>query len=235
MIVGISDCFREDKFEKYVDWIRIVDPTIEFERLSYKLGPAPDVSNLDGLLLTGGGDVDPLLYASPDTGDGVRGVDRPRDEFEIEIIKKTLDADLPILGVCRGMQMMNVALGGSLHVDLQSNGFNDHSGSEDRRIMHALSIEPNSLLSDLAGGIQAEVNSYHHQAIDELGAGLKVVAQSPDGVIEAAEWTAKEGSPFLMLVQWHPERFAHHENSLSINLARMFLREMQYTIANKST
>jgi len=129
---------------------------------------------------------------------------------------------------------MNVALGGSLHIDLQSSGFRDHSGSETKPIRHSLNIEPNSLLSDLANGTEAEVNSFHHQAVDELGTGLKVVAQSPDGIIEAAEWSVKDGSPFLMLVQWHPERFTNHDSSLPTNLARIFLREMQFTIANKT-
>ncbi|HTP12291.1 MAG TPA: gamma-glutamyl-gamma-aminobutyrate hydrolase family protein, partial [Bacteroidota bacterium] len=96
-----------------------------------------------------------------------------------------------------------------------------------------VAIEANSLLSGLAGGLTAEVNSSHHQAVRELGRGLMPAARSADGVIEAAEWSLKERMPFLLLVQWHPERMMG--NAFSTNLARIFLRETQYHIANKTT
>jgi Predicted glutamine amidotransferases len=211
------------------------DPSAEFEKLSPTLGNVDAISEVDGLLLTGGGDIDPEFYGRTGLRNQAQDINRGRDEFEFEVIKRALDADLPILGVCRGMQVMNVALGGSLHVDLKSNGFKDHSTPVNGILKHAISIEPNSLLSGLAGGLNRDVNSYHHQAIDELGKGLMPTAQSPDGVVEAAEWLSKEGMSFLLLVQWHPERTLGSSDVFSTNLAKIFLREMAYSTANKAT
>ena len=235
MMIGITDCLRDDKLRKYFDWVRNIDPSTEFQTLSSHLGNVDAVSNIDGLLLTGGGDVDPDLYGSSELRSQAKDVDRNRDDFELEVIRRALEADLPILGICRGLQMVNVALGGSLHIDLKSNGFNEHSPSAHAVLKHSIAIEPNSLLSGLAGGLQQEVNSYHHQAVEQLGKGLASSAQSPDGVIEAAEWMHKEGMSFLLLVQWHPERSNGVHDEFSTNLAKIFLREVQYSISNTIT
>jgi putative glutamine amidotransferase len=233
--MGITDCFREDKLQHYLNWIRKVDSNVEFVKLSSAIGNIDAISDVDGLLLTGGGDVDPDFYECAHLRSQAKDINIKRDEFEFEIIKRSLDADLPILGVCRGMQVMNVALGGSLHVDLKSKGFNDHSISVNGGSKHAVTIEPNSLLSGLAGSLNQEVNSYHHQAVDKLGKGLMPTAESPDGVIEAVEWSSKEGMSFLMLVQWHPERSNGNNDLFSNNLARIFLNEIGYSTATKIT
>ncbi len=235
MRIGITDCLREDKLKQYLDWIQKVDSNVEFEILSSVEGNLDTVSKIDGLLLTGGGDVDPDLYGRAHLRSQAKDINTKRDEFEFEIIKRALDAELPILGVCRGMQVMNVALGGSLHVDIKSKGFNDHTSSVNGGLKHFVSIEPNSLLSGLAGGLKQEVNSYHHQAVDELGKGLMPTAKSTDGVIEAAEWSLKEGMSFLLLVQWHPERTLGNNDLFSTNLARIFLRETEYSTTTRVT
>ena len=235
MRIGITDCLREDKLKQYFDWIQGIGSNVEFELLSPVDGNLDGVGKIDGLLLTGGGDVDPAFYGCTHLRSMAKNINAKRDEFEFEIIKRALDADLPVLGVCRGMQVMNVALGGSLHVDLKSKGFNDHSTSVNGGLKHRVSIEPNSLLSGLAGRLEQEVNSYHHQAVDELGKGLMPTAQSPDGVIEAAEWSSKEGMSFFLLVQWHPERTFGNNDQFSTILARIFLREMEYSTATKAT
>jgi putative glutamine amidotransferase len=235
MRIGITDCLREDKLQQYLDWIRKVDSNVEFVKLSCAIGNIDAISDVDGLLLTGGGDVDPDFYDCAHLWGQAKDINIKRDEFEFEIIKRSLGADLPILGVCRGMQVMNVALGGSLYVDLKSNGFNDHSISINGGLKHAVTIEPNSLLSGLAGALNQEVNSYHHQAVDKLGKGLTPTAESPDGVIEAAEWSSKEGMSFLLLVQWHPERTIGDNDLFSNNLARIFLREIEYSTTTKAT
>lgn len=235
MRIGITDCLREDKLQQYVDWIRSVNPDIDFERLSSLTNNSNAVDTIDGLLLTGGGDVDPDFYGRGQQRSLAKDINVARDKFEFDIIRRALDADTPILGVCRGMQVMNVALGGTLHVDLQSDGFKAHSSPDNGGLKHTVTIEPNSLVSDLAGGLEQEVNSYHHQAVDDLGKGLMPVAASNDGVIEAAEWLSKEGMSFLMLVQWHPERTLGANDLFSTNLARIFLREIQYSKTNKAT
>ncbi len=231
MRIGITDCHNADKYDQYVKWIRSANPEVEIVRLSRGAGIRVD-QRVDGLLLTGGDDVDPALYGSSDPARESKGVDRSRDEFEFDLIRIALEDEMPILGVCRGMQVMNVALGGTLHTDLQSKGFENHSGTKERAVLHRVDIGANSLLSGLAGGLEQEVNSFHHQGVDALGKGLMAVAHAADGVVEAAEWSLKEGMPFLLLVQWHPERM---DGSLfSTNLAKIFLREVQYSIANKT-
>lgn len=234
MRIGITDCYNEDKYHKYVDWIHGIDPSVEFVKLSAVAANIDKMDTIDGLLLTGGGDIDIAFYDSTESPGQAKSVNRSRDEFEFEAIKRALEDDLPIMGVCRGMQVMNVALGGTLHVDLQASGFNDHAGIGNGDMRHGITIEPNSLLSGLAGGLQQEVNSHHHQAVHRFGKGLMPVAQSPDGVIEAAEWSMKEGMPFLLLVQWHPERLTI-DNTFSSNLAKILLQEIEHSKASKTT
>jgi putative glutamine amidotransferase len=232
MRIGITDCYNEDKFSMYVDWIRSANAAVELVQLSYAMSDSPDLANIDGIVLTGGGDVNPSFYGKSELLPLAKGIDDRRDAFENKLIQQSLEADIPILGVCRGMQMVNATLGGTLHPDLVSLGYEDHAGGQGVEKIHPITVSPNSLLSDLAGTFNVEVNSYHHQAVDTLGRGLIVVATSSDGVIESAEWGVKEGMPFLMLVQWHPERSSRN-NLVSKNLARLFMREVSLVHANR--
>ena len=147
-----------------------------------------------------------------------------RDDFEFELIDRALDRDLPILGVCRGLQAMNVFLGGSLVLDLVSARFENHEGTDHETRLHKVTSIPNTLMDTLMHAKESDINSFHHQAIDRPGRGLIISATSYDGVPEAAEWVIKDSMPFLMLVQWHPERLI--ENELSQKIALMFLREV---------
>ena len=234
MRIGITDCFKEDKFKQYEDWIHSSDGDAELVTLSHELDNAQLVGQLDGIVLTGGGDVHPKYFNRIDKLDICSGVNERRDEFEFEVINAALDAELPILGVCRGMQVMNVFLGGSLHIDLVRSGFDEHSiadGVNPKR--HSLSIVPHSTLHLLTGSSTIDVNSFHHQAVEKLGNALVVTAISNDGVIEATEWALKDGMPFLMLVQWHPER--ERESTVSKNLIGLFLREVHQAVPQKTT
>jgi putative glutamine amidotransferase len=235
MRIGVTDCLREDKLRLYIEWIKEHDPSVDLRKLSPVKGNVKEIDDVDGLLLTGGDDVDPEIYGKAELRTQCKGMNRTRDEFEIEVIKRALEADKPILGVCRGMQVMNVALGGTLHGDVEASGFRAHTSHSATPMKHEIEIEPNSLLSGLAGGLRQSVNSYHHQAVDALGKGLMKAAQSEDGIIEAAEWSSKEGMSFLLLVQWHPERTIEGGEKFSANLAKIFLREVDYSITNKAT
>lgn len=175
-------------------------PTVPAER-------APDaVRDLDALVLTGGGDVDPSRYGAepaPDT----EGVDPERDEFELAALASAEEQGLPVLAICRGMQLLNVARGGTLiqHVP-------DVTHTEHRDVAHwnvsanRVTVVPDTRLHELCGGTQLTVNSLHHQAIDEVGSGLRITAVDEDDLIEAIEPT---GDAPILGVQWHPELLIH--------------------------
>jgi len=161
---------------------------------------------IDGLLLTGGGDVDPRLYGE-EPKEGLGRVVRERDEFELYITRRALFLGKPILAICRGMQLLNVAAGGTLYQDIvRELGSSLHNpGGPRHALHHRVEIQPGTLLGRWLGG-QVGVNSMHHQAVRSLGQGLRVSATSEDGVIEAIEGT---GEVFVVGVQWHPEELTN--------------------------
>lgn len=157
----------------------------------------------DALLLSGGVDVDPILFGqSPHQDLGI--VDQTRDAFELALYRAFRDAGKPIMGVCRGFQVINVAHGGSLHQHLPGVPGSIQHGQRDAggRPHHLVELTPGSLLAMAFGVDRLQVNTYHHQGIDRLGDGLRATAIAPDGLVEGIEGV--EGA-FLMAVQWHPE------------------------------
>lgn len=159
----------------------------------------------DGLLLTGGVDVDPNEYG--ETPHPTVELDPARDDFELALARMAISRDLPLLAICRGSQVLNVAAGGSLIQDLPSQHASTigHSIVEPKNaIAHDVAIEPGTCLSVLVGAPSIAVNSRHHQAVKATAPGFVVSATSPDGVIEAIE---KPGAAFCVGVQWHPENF----------------------------
>jgi putative glutamine amidotransferase len=160
---------------------------------------------LDGLLFTGGGDVDPARYGEAAIPQ-CQPPDTARDTLELALARQAVADRLPILGVCRGMQMLNVACGGTLYqdIDVQLPGAQRH----DRYTLpppeqtHALAVEPGTRLARILGVRRHTVNSFHHQAVKEPGRGIAVAARAPDGVAEAIE--VRE-HPFALAVQFHPE------------------------------
>ena len=156
----------------------------------------------DGLMLTGGNDIAPALYGERILNDTV--VPAPeRDELELKLCRLAADCKMPILGICRGMQIMNVAFGGSLYQDIPSQIPSKVSHSMDKpyhRTWHDCVMTSDA---PLAAGIIIQVNSHHHQSVKEAAAGFSVMGQCSDGVIEAI-WNPRE--PFVWGIQWHPER-----------------------------
>ena len=170
------------------------------------------VAELDGLVLQGGADVSPESYGQEALRAEWRG-DRVRDLYEIEMLWECVFQRKPLLGICRGAQLINVAYGGTLYQDIQTQitdavAHNDLDAYD--RHAHEIRIEPGSGLARLYGGQErARVNSLHHQSVDRLGNGLIVEARADDGVVEAIRWT---GSSYVVGLQWHPElRKAEHE------------------------
>ena len=166
------------------------------------------VDSVDGLLLTGGGDVETALYG--DAPGALRElatfIDPQRDELEMALVRRAVETGLPVLAICRGIQLLNVALGGTLYIDLPTETDSPvvHRASDRPQDgVHRVTVTRSSRLFDITGLETATVNSTHHQAVKDLAAGLVVSATADDGVIEGVEMT---GHPFLLGVQFHPER-----------------------------
>ena len=170
------------------------------------------LERLDGLCLSGGPDLHPHHYGAsehPELGPTEPELDR----FELALARRAIARRLPVLAICRGMQVMNVARGGTLHQHLRDLGGDlDHRQSV-AGATHAVELLPESRLARLLGGAQLAVNSYHHQGIDELGDGLRVVGRAPDGVIEAVEGSS---SAFVFGVQWHAEAMIERPEQLAL-------------------
>ncbi len=169
------------------------------------------LERLDGLILTGGLDLPPEWYgqeAHPNT----RLADRRRLESDRVLVEAALSRSIPILAICMGCQLLNVALGGDLIQDIptQVEGAFPHAP---RETFHRVRIEPGSRLAGIVGRTDLEVNSSHHQAVRWPGRGLRAVAWAPDGVIEAVEG---DGERFLLGVQWHPERLHERPEHLAL-------------------
>jgi len=164
---------------------------------------------MDGLLLPGGVDLHPRWYGE-EVHEKCGSISEVRDEVELTLIRWGMADRKPMLAICRGIQVLNVALGGSLYQDIKAqvpragrhNCESDHARNQ---LAHDVDVAPGSRLADLAGSGLLPVNSFHHQAVKGLALGLAITAQAPDGIIEAVEG---EGQPFLLGVQWHPEELA---------------------------
>ncbi len=168
---------------------------------------------LDGILLSGGGDIDPLLFGEEPLRQN--GEITPlRDSFELTLCRAALESGLPMFGICRGMQVMNIAAGGTIFQDIptQTGSTLKHSQQAPRpHATHSVTPEENSLLAALWGKKNVAVNSFHHQAVARLGNGFSAAAHSTDGVIEAIE---RQNAAFALGVQWHPEAMKTQDQAL---------------------
>ena len=217
MKIGLTYTGTDVKHENYVRWITGEDTDIEVIKFSAELANLHEVQDCDGLVLSGGVDIDPELYDG-----GTEYVKAPaewqteRDLFEQAVLQVAGERGLPVLGVCRGLQLINVSCGGTLVQDLGVEGDEIHENVAGVDKQHLVVIDGGSLLGEVTGMERGVVNSAHHQAIDQLGEGLRVNCRAMDGsvldgglgkgTIEGVEWAEPAGKPFLLAVQWHPER-----------------------------
>ena len=179
----------------------------------------------DGVVIAGGDDVDPRLYGREVLPGGKVKVDADRDSIDFSVFEKAWRDGVPALGVCRGLQVMNVARGGTLyqHLPLESPSEIEHSRpKKPNRRDHAVAIRPGTRLAGIAGSGKLDVNSRHHQAVERPADDFVVAATAPDGVIEALE--ARDGR-WLVAVQWHPENL--HDDAASKRLFRRFVDEVR--------
>lgn len=165
--------------------------------------PAETLAPFDGLVLIGGGDVDPGQYGQEQHPD-VYGVDRDRDALEIALLHEADRTEMPVLGICRGLQVVNVSFGGTLHQHLPDVPGLDSHRAPPRGLIHEVKVAELSRLHEACGRVALEAASWHHQGIDHLGEGLVPVAWSGDGLIEAVE----RPDGWVVAVQWHPEETA---------------------------
>src|SRR6266850_825174 len=206
-VIAIAPCSKLPDYEESVrragGEVRVLNPAVD--------APADAIGSVQGLLLTGGGDVRPDLYgaaAHPTFDPAEPG----RDDYEIALVRLALERDLPVFAICRGVQLLNVARGGTLIQDIADEvgtTVNHRVPMPPHSIAHDVWIESGSLLERLMGerfeaGDAWPVNSRHHQAPKTLGEGFIATATAPDGVIEAIEHPARR---FCLGVQWHPENF----------------------------
>jgi putative glutamine amidotransferase len=202
----------------------ILIPLLEDERALQAI-----YSRLDGLLLAGGGDIEPHHFGQKRLAK-LGGVDRPRDRVELLLIRRAFEDDLPTLAVCRGIQILAVALGGSLVQDISAQvpGALRHNFPDYPRnyLGHEVVVERGTHLAGLLGAERAWVNSFHHQSVQDVPAVLHVVAHAPDGVVEGVEAPAKR----LMLgVQWHPEELVGDDPKMT----RLFTALIQAATASR--
>jgi putative glutamine amidotransferase len=167
----------------------------------------PLLDRVDGLLFSGGPDLDPATYGQAPHPLLGPDVDRTSDEYELAVLRAATARDLPLLAICRGMQALNVSRGGTLHQHLPDLTELEHrQAHEGFEPAHAVTAEPGSPLHRLAGRRRLAVNSFHHQAVDRLGAGLEAIASAPDGTVEALHDPSLR---FCLGVQWHAELLTH--------------------------
>lgn len=190
---------------------------------------APLAHKCSGFLLTGGQDVSPELYGEQRL-DTCGALCKERDEMEKYILQQAILQDKPVLGICRGIQFLNVYLGGTLYQDLPteySSHIQHHMEPPYDREAHTVTILENTRLSQIIGAGRIGVNSYHHQAVKTLGKGLVCEVVSEDGLIEAV---AMEGKKFIVGVQWHPE-FFFKKDANSVKIAEAFVSSMASAMA----
>ena len=205
-VIGVTRCSRLD------DYVASVERSGARARvLEVSESPRTVLQIVDGLLLTGGGDVDPAFYGE-DRHDSVEDAEPGRDEFELDLARRAMEQDVPLLAICRGAQVLNVAAGGTLVQDIPTAVTTElsHSITEPKNcVAHDIRVAADSRLHGALGNAvgascACRVNSRHHQSVGKLGHNLKASATAPDGVIEGIE---AADATFCLGVQWHPENF----------------------------
>jgi putative glutamine amidotransferase len=228
--IAVSKGWPVSSYSNYYNWIHSIDSTVvpldmyHLSLDSVKL-LLPKIS---GLLLTGGTDLNPAYYGKAADSALCTEPDPHRDSLEFFLIDQAMKRDMPILGICRGEQVLNVALGGNLYIDLPTDLGTAvvHQMDDYEKCFHPVKIETNSLLHLITGLDSGIVNSNHHQGIKVLAPGLRASAHTADGLVEAIEWKDPGNKSYLIAVQWHPERM-NLSNPLSGKIGHSFLEEVE--------
>jgi putative glutamine amidotransferase len=225
--IALSKGCGSDNYLAYAKWLQNNNPNVVCIDLYFinREQAIRTLDSVDGIVLTGGPDVEPARFGKP--GDSSRcEIDLKRDTLEFELIKIAMQKKLPIIAVCRGEQIFNVANNGTLIIDIPTDRKTDifHRCPNPDTCFHSISIIKNTLLYSLTKSEEGIVNTNHHQAVDILDPIFKVSAMSKDSIIEAYEWARPEGKQFFLAVQWHPERLDFN-SPFSKPIAEKFLTE----------
>lgn len=225
--IAISKAKPDEFYGNYPKWVAKGDSNAEIVNM-YELGvdsALKVLENCDGLLVTGGADVYPGWYGKLADTARCGEFDLYRDTLEMELIKKAIKLNMPIIGICRGEQILNVTLGGSLIIDLPTDldTLVIHQQDDWQNCFHQVDLIKGSLIAKLSASDGGIVNSNHHQAIDILAPNLVATSYSDDRSIESVEWKDASNNNFLIGVQWHPERLDSVNASLSLPIVREFI------------
>ena len=206
------------------DYVRsLLEAGVPREAIEIVTPLSPAAGPFDALVLGGGGDVEPSRYGRAPLENGTLEIDPERDRIDFELFEEARRTGAPVLGICRGLQVVNVALGGTLVQDIPaerpSSVVHARDEKEKTRLDHTVAVAPNSRLARLASAPEVRVNSRHHQAIEALAPGLEISGLSPDGLPEAVE---SAGGEWVVAVQWHPENLSG--DPLSRRLFSEFVR-----------
>ena len=207
MKIAFSKASGSKNYEKYISWLK--SHNVDFDGIDLinldRTTAIKELESCSGLVLTGGPDVHPVFYKQEYDTSRCE-IDNARDTLEFALIEKALSLKLPILAICRGEQILNVAMGGSLIVDIPSDVPNSISHSSKSGSSHEVILDDSSRLYKYCGVKSNISNSFHHQAVRRIADCFKVNAKTSDGVIEGYEWKEPFGKSFLIAIQWHPER-----------------------------
>ena len=235
--IGLTYTGSDEKHGYYGNWLKGNDD-IEIVRLSAEDDNLNLVKEMDAIVLSGGVDAHPQSYGSDNTSypNAPDAFHEERDEFETATFLLAQQLQIPVLGICRGMQLINCVLGGDLIQDIGDEANDNHRyEGEDKK--HPVIILPGTLLGQITGLQSDDANSAHHQCVNHLGTGLIANAQSEDGITEGIEWADKSEKPFLLGIQWHPERMFKlnlQTSTLSKNIREYFITEVQKSKAAKT-
>ncbi len=223
MKIGISK--SDTGWDKYIAWLEYFNS--QYIILDYK--DKNDLSKLDdcsGLILTGGVDIYPEIYFDWDPSERKGTYIPERDGFELNLLERAINNKIPILGICRGCQLINVHCKGNLIFDLETQrNVNHRKISDVENRIHSINILDDTLLKNIVKSKTGDVTSSHHQAIDRPGEGLIINSKSPDGIIEGIEFEDKTNKAFMIGIQWHPERLSDFDSPFSKNIIARFAKE----------
>ena len=234
--IGVTYTGTDEKHSNYVQWLK-GNEHIEIITLSPLHTELDGIQNFDGIVLSGGIDTHPKFYNSGITNypNAPQHFNEKRDEFEIAVFEISQKSDIPLLAICRGMQLVNCIMGGNLKQDIGTVANAIHRFEQYDKA-HAINIVPGSLLNEITGIDRTVINSAHHQAVDIVGKGLVINCSADDDTVEGIEWEDKKNKSFFLGVQWHPERmykFHLNESPAAKSIRDTFINAIKKKIATQ--